>query len=422
MAHEPDSPIGVQTGVPCSLYRGGTSRGVLLRGRDLPPERAAIEPILQRIFGSPDVRQIDGVGGGSSQTSKAMIVERAAEPGADVQMTFAQVSVDTEKVDWGGNCGNMTAAVGPFAIEAGLVTAVEPITIVRIVSSNTGLRVAAHVPVRNGAVVTEGDYQIPGVPGRGAEIVLEWFEPGGSVTGRLLPTGHASDVLRLSDGRSIEVSIVDAANPVVFCQAQALGLTGAELPDDLRALPDAMATLEELRSRAAELIEIVPSWEMATQGSPGIPKVAFVAPPAAYQTSAGLDLDAGGHDIQARLMSMQAPHRSYAVSGGICTATAASIDGTTVRACARRVEGGPGPFRIAHPCGVMQVRLDLGRKLGDLHVRSARVGTTARRIMSGLAYVPASLLRHTPQLAAPGLKALRGGAPTGDRAAAKDPN
>ena len=389
-----DPRVDVQVGIPCNLYRGGTSRGVLMLRSDLPYPREVIERILCRVFGSPDRRQIDGVGGGTSQTSKAVIVEAATTPGDDVQMTFAQVSVDTAVVDWGGTCGNMTAAVGPFAIESGLVQPVHPVTIVRIHSINTGKRIRAHVPVRDGRVVTEGDQQIPGVPGTGARLVLEWLDPGGSRTGRLLPTGRASDLVRLRDGRMVEISIVDAANPVAFCDARAFGLSGTELPAELETRPDVLEALEDVRAIAAEMLAIVPSRAVATESSPGLPKVAIVSPPAGYRTSAGASLDADGHDVQARLMSMQAPHRSYAVSGGICTAAAAAIDGTVVHGCRRASSGAHAPFRIAHPYGVMEVQLETGiDTAGGLHIRSAKIVRTARRIMSGLAYVPASMLR-----------------------------
>ena len=383
-----------QVGIPCALYRGGTSRGVLMLRSDLPYPRDVIEQILCRIFGSPDARQIDGVGGGTSLSSKAVIVEAARTPGADVQMTFAQISVDTTTVDWGGTCGNMTAAVGQFAIESGLVMPTDPITSVRIHTVNTGKRVVAHVMVRDGRVVTEGDERIPGVPGTGARLVLEWLDPAGSRTGRLLPTGRTHDLVRVRDGRLIEVSIVDAANPVVFCEARAFGLSGTELPAELEQRLDVLEALEEVRASAAEMLAIVPSRAVATERSPGLPKVAIVSPPAWYRTCDGAAIDAGHHDIQARLMSMQAPHRSYAVSGGICTAAAAAIDGTVVHRCRRAPVAAHLPFRIAHPFGVMEVQLETGiDAAGVLDVRSAKIARTARRIVSGLAYVPASMVR-----------------------------
>lgn len=381
--------------IPCHLYRGGTSRGLLFLEEHLPYPRDVLARVLLRIFGSPDVRQIDGVGGGTSVTSKALIIgpERTSE--TDVRMTFAQVAVTAATVDWGGNCGNMTTAVGPFAIECGLVPALEPVTVVRIRSVNTGLLVRAHVPVRNGRVSTQGDYSLAGVPGTAARIDLEWLNPGGSVTGRLLPTGRSGDRFVLADGRQIEVSVVDSGNPVVFCEASALGATGTELPAQLEAQPAVMQTFEEIRSIAAELIGIVPDRTVATERSPGLPKVAFVAPCAAYKTINGEVITVGAHDLHARLLSMQTAHRSYAGAAAISTAVAALLPGTIVNACARRNPDHPNIVRIAHPAGVMEVEVDLQTCGSEPCVRSAKLGRTARRIMSGVAWVPADLLQET---------------------------
>jgi len=382
--------------IPCVLYRGGTSRGLLFLEEDLPYPRDVLPPILLRAFGSPDTRQIDGVGGGTSLTSKALIVGPERGCDADVRMLFGQVAVAAPDVDWGGNCGNMTAAVGPFAIEAGLVPAVEPVTIVRIRSVNTGVLVRAHVPVRGGRVVTEGDYAIAGVAGTAARIDLEWLNPGGSTTGRVLPTGRPRDRFVLAGGREIDVSIVDAGNPVVFCAASALGLTGTELPPAMEARAGVMQTLEDIRSIAAEVLAIVPDRAVATRISPGLPKVAFVAPRAAYRTTAGDMLAGDTHDLQARLLSMQTAHRSYAGGGGICTAVAARLPGTVVHECASSPSGDPDAVRIAHPAGVMAVRISLSGTSVDPHVISATVSRTARRIMSGAVWIPQELISQLP--------------------------
>lgn len=376
--------------IPCKLYRGGTSRGVLFDERDLPYPRDVRERILLRVMGSPDPRQIDGVGGATSLTSKAMVIGPPAEAGAPVRMLFAQVRVDRPVVDWGGNCGNLTAAVGPYAIESGLVSPVEPTTEVHIRSENTGLEVRANVPVEGGGVQTEGDYEIAGVPGRGARIDLEWLRPGGSVTGKLLPTGNPVDRVRLADGRSLDVSIVDAANPVVFFDARALGLRGSELPAEIETRGDTLRVLEEVRSIAAEMLGIAPAAE-ATRVSPGLPKVAVVGPPAAYQTSRGQH-GAESHDVHGRLMSMQTAHRAYAVTGAICTAVAAVLPGTVVHGCRQGGEDDSGTIRIAHPAGVMDVRVEMDLSASPARVLSAWVGRTARLIMSGYAHVPASIL------------------------------
>ena len=378
--------------IPCTLYRGGTSRGLLFLEEHLPYPREVLTRILLRIFGSPDARQIDGAGGGTSLTSKALIVGPESTSDTDVRMTFGQVGVAVGTVDWGGNCGNMTTAVGPFAIESGLVPAAEPITIVRIRSANTGLLVRAHVPVRDGRVFTHGDYSLPGVPGTAARIDLEWLDPGGSTTGRLRPTGRSVDRLVLADGRRIEVSIVDAGNPVVFCEASALGTPGSVLPDALEAQPEVMRTLEEIRSIAAELIGIVRDRTVATGRSPGLPKVAFVAPPAAYETTSGQVIPKEAHELHARLLSMQTAHRAYAAAAAISTAVAARVPGTIVHACASKNPGDPNVVRIAHPAGVIDVKLHLRTGGSEPHVLSATLGRTARRIMSGAAWVPGELL------------------------------
>ncbi|MDA1184704.1 MAG: 3-methylitaconate isomerase [Acidobacteria bacterium] len=382
--------------VPCALYRGGTSRGLVFLEEHLPDGRDARSALLLRAFGSPDTRQIDGVGGATSLTSKAMIVGAETAPDADVRMLFAQVGVAVPTVDWGGNCGNMTSAVGPFAIESGLVPPVEPVTTVRIRSVNTGSLVHAHVPVRGGRVLTGGDCAIAGVPGTGAGIDLEWLEPGGSTTGRLLPTGRMRDRFVLSDRREIEVSIVDAANPMVFCAAESIGLTGIESPSELEATQHAMRWLEEIRSIAAEVLAIVPDRAVATRLSPGLPKVAFVAPPRAYRTASGESRAADTHDFHARYLSMQTAHRSYAAAGSICTAVAARLPGTIVHACATAAPAEQADVvRFAHPAGVMTIKIRMRGAGTEMQPESATVQRTARRIMSGAVWVPATLAGTT---------------------------
>lgn len=212
--------------VRCSILRGGTSKAVFFLANDLPPDRPAIEAILLNVFGSPDIRQIDGLGGSTSQTSKAAIIGPPSRPDADVDYTFAQVSVGEPTVDWGGNCGNISAAVGPFSINQGFVRAAEPVTTVRVHNTNTSKVILEHVPVRGGRAAASGDYVVPGVPGTSARILMEFGDPAGSVTGRLLPTGNVRDQVELADGRSFEVSVVDAANPVVFLTANRWGSAG----------------------------------------------------------------------------------------------------------------------------------------------------------------------------------------------------
>lgn len=384
--------------IECSILRGGTSRGVFFRASALPEDRAAIEQILLNVFGSPDVRQINGLGGASSQTSKAAIIAPPSREDADVDYTFAQVGINAPLVDWGGNCGNISAAVGPYAIDAGLVPATDDVTRVRIHNTNTGQIIVAQVPTRDGRAVVDGEYAIPGVPGTGSRILLEFTEPGGSVTGRLLPTGHARQTLTLADGRSFTASIVDAGNPVVFLPAAELGMTGTELPPEVEANADATAVLEEVRGIAAEMLGIVPDREIATSTSPGLPKVGVVAPPVEYTTSTGERMGAGDADVAGRLMSMQTAHRSYMVTGAICTAAAAFVAGTVVHEVTRRRGDRPDPdtIRIAHPYGVMEAVVRADHSSETIHVLGVTVGRTARHVLDGTVWIPDRLLAGAP--------------------------
>ncbi len=375
--------------IRCSILRGGTSRGIFFLENDLPRERSAIEPILLDVFGSPDIRQIDGLGGATSQTSKAAIIGPPSRPDADLDYTFAQVSVTEALVDWGGNCGNISAAVGPFAIDQGLVRATEPVTRVRIHNTNTGKIIVAEVPTVGGRAAVEGDYRIPGVPGRGARILLEFADPAGAVTGRLLPTGHPCDTVELADGRRIDISVVDAANPTVFVRAADIGLTGTELPPQIEARADSTGLLEEVRSIVAEWIGLVADRRRATAESPGLPKIGFVAPPAAYRASDGTEVRAEDCDLVGRLMSMQTAHRSYMTTGAIATAAAAFIPGTLVAECVRPRSERPEAetIRIAHPYGVMHAVVRADDPADPSTIRAVAVGRTARHILDGYVWV-----------------------------------
>lgn len=376
--------------VRCAMYRGGTSKGVFFRANDLPADAEGRARILLAIFGSPDTRQIDGLGGANSQTSKAMIVAASGHPDADVESTFAQVDISRPMVDWGGNCGNMTSAIGPFAINEGIVRVEAPATTVRIYNTNTKKRIIATIPTVEGRARAEGDYRISGVPFPGARIDLEFTEPAGSMTGTLLPTGKPCDEFRLGDGRRVRGSIVDAANPVVFVPAADLGIVGTELPPELEARPDVMGTLEEIRGITAEMIGIVGDRREAKAKSPGVPKVAVVAPARAYRTTGGAELTTDGMDIVGRFLSMGTAHRSYPVTGAICTGAAAIVEGSIVRdASGAPVRAGePTVLRIANPYGITDVRVRWERGGQGAHVLGATIGRTARCLMEGYAHVP----------------------------------
>ena len=373
--------------IRCAIYRGGTSKGVMFRENDLPAAQDVRTKILLRVFGSPDLKQIDGLGGANMQTSKAMVVGPATVPNADVQMTFAQVSLKDPSVDWSSVCGNMTSAVGPFAINEGMVRAVEPVSTVRIYSVNADKYVTAHVPVKNGKACAQGDFEIPGVPGAGARIDLDWIDPAGSITGRLLPTGCPRNEVTLQDGRRFSISIVDAGNLTVFCDARELGLTGAELPAEFDANKELQATIEELRSIGAELSGLVSDRSEATQKSPGMPKIGYVAAPASYAGLGGKKVAADEIDILARLMSAQLMHKSYMGAGAVCTSAAAAIEGTLVNHLRSRATKDSEWVRIGHPAGVMDSRVVAHREDGRTIIESGSFARTARRIMEGYAYL-----------------------------------
>jgi 2-methylaconitate cis-trans-isomerase PrpF len=342
------------------------------------------------------VRQINGLGGATPNTSKAAIIGPPSRDDADVDYTFAQVDFKSPLVDWGGNCGNISSAVGPFAIDAGFVAAREGETVVRIHNTNTGKIIVAHVPVSDGRSMRHGDYAIPGVPGTGARVDLEFTDPAGSVTGKLLPTDRPVDEMELADGRRLRVSLVDAGNPCVFVLARDVGATGTESPAQIEENGALTDTLEEIRAIAAEWMRIVPSRDVALAESPGLPKVAMIAPPAEYAASTGEVVRADDEDLVVRSMSMQTAHRSLQVTGAICIGAAAATAGTLVHEVTRpdgeRPEG--DRIRIGNPYGAMDVVVSSSESSDGVAIEGVRIGRTARHILDGTVWVSAELLAH----------------------------
>jgi hypothetical protein len=370
--------------------RGGTSKAVFFHENDLPFDREKRDKVILRVFGSPDLRQIDGLGGANSSTSKVAIIGPSLRPDADLDYTFGQVSVDMPVVGMAMNCGNISSAVGPFAIDEGLVKAVEPVTTVRIFNTNTRKRIIAQVPVSNGKALTVGDYSINGVPGTGARIDLEFEDPGGAVTGKTLPTGRPLDFLVI-DGKPYAVSIIDAANPVVFVRAEDFGLRGTELPSEFESRPDAKeisAILEKIRGEAAVLVGLVPEATLAKEKSPELPKIGFYTVPTAYTDATGQKIEAEDIDITGRLFSMGKMINAYMGTGAICTIVAANIPGTVVSEIVKdRLGGKVSLLRIGHPFGVMPVRGILEETADGISVKRGIISRTARRIMEGWVYI-----------------------------------
>lgn len=374
--------LPVSMRIPTVIMRGGTSKCVMFQARDLPTEPKLRDRVLLAVMGSPDPRQIDGLGGSYSTTSKVCIIGPASVPGADIDYTFAQVSITASLVDYKGNCGNCSSAVGPFAIDEGLVPAVEGSTTVRIYNTNTRKIIRAEVPVKNGRFDPVGQTRISGVPNPGSRQLLWFDDPGGSVTGKLLPTGNATDVVDIPELGSVPISIVDAANPVVFVRGEHLGVTGTESPTELDANQHFSTRIENVRAVAAQLCGLVTDWREAAR-SPAVPKVAFVMAPREYKDLSGNPVSADAMDILARIMSMQTCHRAYALTGGVATCAAAFIPGTVVNALVSPAVLQQGRLRLGHPSGTLELQADVAVGPAGVQVRSVAGVRTARRIMDG---------------------------------------
>ncbi|MEH6964901.1 PrpF domain-containing protein [Priestia megaterium] len=363
------------TRIPVTVMRGGTSKGVFINHEEMPVNKSDWEPFLLDIMGSPDQRQIDGLGGANSLTSKIAIIKKSDLEEADVDYTFAQVSISESLVDFKGNCGNISSAVGPYAIEQGLVQAVEPVTKVRIYNTNTKKVIVAEVEVENGKVKTEGECMIPGVPGTGSPIYLSFENGEGAVTGKLLPTGNAIDLLQTSIG-TVKASIVDVGNPLVFVKAADIGLKGTELPHEYT--DKQLKLFEEIRSIAAEKSGLAPQ-DKATKLSPAVPKMTIIAPPMDHRDGTGREKAASQMDVLIRMMSMQKPHQTLAITGAICTTAAIYTKGTLP---SEMVQLKGDTVRLAHPMGIMETSVDLK----DGQVNGIKVVRTARLIFEGFVY------------------------------------
>jgi len=374
--------------IPCVIMRGGTSKAVFLLENDLPSDPQVRDRVILSIFGSPDSRQIDGLGGADPLTSKLAILARSSRVDADVDYTFGQVDIHTPFVDYSSNCGNISSGVGPFAIAQGLVKAVEPVTVVRIYNTNTDSVFQAEVPVVNGKPAALGDYKTHGGPGTGAHIGLNLAGTVGAKTGKLLPTGNPTDVITVEGFGPLTVSMVDAGSPMVFVRASDLGLTGTETPAQVDSNPKLLELLETIRCIAAEQMGIASRAE-ARQRVRAVPMVAFVAPPQPYKSHIdGTQVAADEIDFVARDMFMQIMHKTYSGTATVCTGCAAVTPGTLVYALRGQRES--GLVRIGHPGGI--ITCDTTVENGN--ITRAVFGRTARRIMEGYVYVPREIFNQ----------------------------
>jgi 2-methylaconitate cis-trans-isomerase PrpF len=368
-----------QRAIPCIFMRGGTSRGPYFRVSDLPADRAARDRVLLAVMGSPDVRQIDGLGGADPLTSKVAIVAPSKRPGVDVDYHFAQVLIDKAIVDSSPPCGNMLSGVGPFAIERGMVEAKDPVTLVRIYDVNTDTDIEATVQTPGGKVEYVGNAAIDGVPGTAAPIGLDLLDAVGSKTGKLLPTGNVRDVI---DG--IETTMIDVAMPMVIMRADAFGLSGYEGREHFAADKEFFARMEKLRRKAGEMMGL------GDVADKVIPKVAILAAPRS------------GGSITSRYFTPEKLHQAHAVTGGACVASCCVLPGSVADGLARITGADKETVVIEHPSGVLEIRLALKGRGADMKVERAGILRTARKIMTGEVYVPESVWpksRTRPEMA-----------------------
>lgn len=395
-------PYPPQINIPATYMRGGTSKGVFFRLHDLPPQAQVSGPardaLLRRIVGSPDPygKHIDGMGGATSSTSKTVIVSRSARPDHDVDYLFGQVSIDKPFVDWSGNCGNLSAAVGPFAISSGLIDA-ERIphngtATVRIWQANIGKTIIAHVPITNGLVQETGDFALDGVAFPAAEVVLEFLDPAAEeegAGGAMFPTGNLVDDLNVPGVGTLKATMINAGIPTIFINADAIGYTGTELQDDINASPAALATLETIRAHGAMRMGLIKTLDEADQRQ-HTPKVAFVAPPADYTASSGKQIAAPDIDLLVRAMSMGKLHHAMMGTAAVAIGAAAAIPGTLVNLAA----GGAirSAVRFGHPSGTLRVGAEAEHIDGQWRVTKAIMSRSARVLMEGWVRVPGDVL------------------------------
>ncbi len=366
---------------PCVYMRGGTSKAVFFQEKDLPKDRALWPELFMKVMGTPDVKQIDGMGGTVSSTSKIAVISPPSRPDADIDYTFFQVDILIPRVDPSANCGNISSAVGPYAIDEGLVPAVEPVTVVRVHNTNTHKIIEEHVRVEDGHALVHGDEQIKGVPGTGSRIDMYFEDPAGSKTGKLFPTGNKRDVFDVPDYGRIEVTVMDCSNPMVFIRAKDLKIQGTELVE-LNQNRDVMEHIERIRCIAAYRCGFVERWEDARTKSTSAPKVAIISSPQDYTDMDKNEVKTEEMDLCCRAVSVGALHKAYPMTVAVGTGAAARIPGTIVHDLLR--EGQCGDIiRIGHSSGVTEVDI----KMQGENVLKGGVTRTARRIMDGWVYV-----------------------------------
>jgi probable AcnD-accessory protein PrpF len=392
MAHAP------QIKIPATYLRGGTSKGVFFRLQDLPAQAqtagAARDALLMRVIGSPDPygKQIDGMGGATSSTSKTVIVSPSAKSDHDVDYLFGQVSIDKAFVDWSGNCGNLSAAVGPFAISSGLIDAKQlpqnGMAIVRIWQANISKTIIAHVPMVNGAVQETGDFELDGVTFPAAEVQLEFMDPAAEEEGgggAMFPTGHLIDELDVPGVGKLQATMINAGIPTIFINADAIGYTGTELQEAINSDSKALAMFENIRAHGAVRMGLIKHIDEAATRQ-HTPKVAFVAAPKDYTSSSGKKVSASDIDLLVRALSMGKLHHAMMGTAAVAIGTAAAIPGTLVNLAAGG--GEREAVRFGHPSGTLRVGAQASQVNGEWSVKKAIMSRSARVLMEGWVRIP----------------------------------
>ena len=374
---------------PCVFMRGGTSKGCMFLKDDLP-SREQWDDIFVQAMGSPDPKQIDGLGGCVSSNNKIVVVNKSDRPGIDVDYIVGQSIVGQAKIDYKSNCGNMTAATAPFAVEMGLIEHLtEPTTIVHMFNLNTNKRIDVEVPVKDGQFDNEGTCSIAGVDGTAGELKVNFLDPAGSKTGKLFPTDAAKEVLDLDDFGTIEATILDVSNPIVLVRAADLGISGIELPAEVDANKALAAKLEAIRGAACVKMGFAKDPADATANSPAVPKVGFVQVPTSFTDISGKQVDASEMDICARVISVFKCHKACPLTSASSISVAAFVPGTIVNELVT-IQPGQKTVRIGHPSGVMTMYPyldDPSKPLNEINVSGVAVQRTARRIMDGTLYI-----------------------------------
>ena len=395
-------PHAPQIRIPATYMRGGTSKGVFFRLADLPAAAqspgASRDRLLMRVIGSPDPygKQIDGMGGATSSTSKTVILSKSTRPSHDIDYLFGQVSIDAAFVDWSGNCGNLSAAVGPFSIANGLVDPARipanGIAVVRIWQMNIGKTIIAHVPITNNQVQETGDFELDGVTFPAAEVQLEFMDPAAEeegAGGAMFPTGNLVDDLVVPGVGTLKATMINAGIPTIFINADAIGLAGTELQDAVNGNTALLAMFENIRSHGAIRMGLIRELSEAAQRQ-HTPKVAFVAPPKAYVASSGKAVDAQSIDLLVRALSMGKLHHAMMGTAAVAIGTAAAIPGTLVNLAAGG--GSRQSVRFGHPSGTLRVGAEATLNGGEWVVKKAIMSRSARVLMEGFVRVPGHAL------------------------------